>query len=555
MRRLRVRWPSLQHLPPSRRRGVFLVIAAVTLTAVMALVAFSVDLGYQSLTKTRMQNATDAAALAAAMEITHALQTGNPNLGDVFANAVQSARGTAFDIAHLNDIYIDSNRDVVFGRRSYVPGTQNLTTSWNVANDQVNVVKVIARRDNPDTKAPDGKLPGIFSSVFGATGASLTTESIAFIDPRDIIVVHDFSRSMNFDSYYTDEQNTKLTQAQVDANLDLVWSDLQPLNLGTMTYNPQYASKTQTSSGASATVTFKGTSALVTTNTKLKTVKLTFSSGSQTFNISNETTTSGTYSGTGSYANKRITQVDVTVRKVGSTTQSVTLSSHQYNANTVIACFGLTNVTYPYAQGSWSEYVSFVQTNSGLALYNSSDLYGGKTFLCYLMKSRSSYNETKDLWKTRHYPFHAIKQGHELLCDYLTELGFDDHLGMVSYDASHRVETKINDTNPDMPQVDISASPITSNYDAVKKLMHYKQASHYSDSTNMAGGMKEAVALLDNHKRAGTRPAILLMTDGNGNTLDSGENGSLPAGWNWNTMFDYNGDGVADYSSTNTSAC
>ncbi len=555
MRRSSLHWPSLQQLPQSRRRGVFLVIAAVTLTTVMALVAFSVDLGYQSLTRTKMQNATDAAALAAAMEITHALQTGNPNLGDVFANAVQSARNTAHDITNLNKVYIDSNRDVVFGRRSFVPGTQNLTTSWNVANDQVNIVKVIARRDNPDTKAPDGKLPGIFSTVFGATGATLTTESIAFIDPRDIIVVHDFSRSMNFDSYYTDEQNTMLSQAQVDANLALVWSDLQPLNLGSMTYEPQYASKVQTTSGASATVTFKGKSVAVTTNTKLKSVKLTFSGGStQTFSISNETTTSGTWSGTSGNANKRITQVDVTVRKVGSTSQSWTLSSHKYDSSTVLACFGLNSVTYPYAQGSWSEYVSFVQTNTGLALYNSNDLYGGKTFLCYLMKSRSSYNETKDLWKTRHYPFHAIKQGHELLCDYLTELGFDDHLGMVSYDATHRVESKINDTNPDMPHVDISASPITGDYASVKKLMHYKQASHYSDSTNMAGGMKEAVALLDAHKRAGTRPAILLMTDGNGNTLDSGENGTLPAGWSWATLFDYNGDGAADYTTSNTSA-
>src|SRR4029079_19295348 len=118
--------------------------------------------------------------------------------------------------------------------------------------------------------------------------------------------------------------------------------------------------------------------------------------------------------------------------------------------------------------------------NGGLINYGLQDMYGGETFLCYLMKNRSSYAETRDLWKTRHYPFHAIKQGHELLCDYLTQLGFDDHLGMVSYDASHRQEKVISDTNPDMPQVDISANPVTSDHASVKKLMHYKQASHYS---------------------------------------------------------------------------
>lgn len=536
------------------RKGVFLVVAAVALTAVMAFVAMSVDLGNESLTKTKMQNATDSAALAAAMEITRALQTSNSNTPNVFEYALAQARTTAYTVANLNGVYIDASKDVIFGQRSYQTSTQTYVTNWSVSSDKVNCVKVVARRDNPDTTKQDGKLPGIFSTVLGSSGIAITTSSVAFIDPRDIVVVHDFSRSMNFDSYYTDEQQTMLSQAQIDANLQLVWDDIQPLNLGTLGFATQYATKTQTTSGASATVTFKGTSVGVTTNTKIKSVVLTFSSGSQTFNISNETTTSGTWSGTGSYAGKRITQVDVTVRKVGSSSASWTLSSHKYDSTTVIACFGLTNITYPYAQGSWSEYVSFVQTNSGLALYNSNDLYGGKTFLCYLMKSRSSYNETKDLWKTRHYPFHAIKQGHELLCDYLTQLGFDDHLGMVSYDASHRQEMIISDTNPDMPQVNISANPVTNDYASVKKLMHYKQASHYSDSTNMAGGMKEAVAMLDSYKRAGSRPAILLMTDGNGNTLDSSESTSLPTGWNWNTLFDYNGDGVADYTTTNNSA-
>jgi hypothetical protein len=523
------------------------------------LVAFSVDLGNESLIKTRLQVATDAAALAAAMEITNALHTAGADVQDVFAYALAQARTAGANTAALNGVYVDPNVDVIFGRRSYNASTQTYSTSWDVANDQVNVVKVVARRNNSDTSAPDGKVPGLFSAVSGNAGIALTAESVAFIDPRDIVIVHDFSRSMNFVSYYTDEQNTMLSKTQIDANLQLVWDDLQPLNLGSMTFEPQYAWKTQTTSGASATVTFKGGSVAVSTNTNIKTVKLTFSSSgygssSQTFNVSNETTTSGTWSGTGSYSGKRISQVDVTIRKVGSHSHSWTLSSHQYSSSTIKSCFGLNLVSYPYAHGSWDDYVDFVQSNGGLALYNQQDLYGGKTFLCYLMKEQPSYSDTKDLWKTRHYPFHAIKQGHELLCDYLTQLGFDDHLGMVSYDTNHRIETTINNSNPDMPHVDVSAEPITGDFDAIKKLMHYKQAAHYSYSTNMAGGIKDAITLLDNHKRAGTRPAILLMTDGNGNTLDSGESSSLPSGWSWNELFDYDGDGASDYSTSDASA-
>jgi len=546
-------WNRWSEMAPDTRKGVFLVVAAVCLTAVMIMVAFSVDLGNESLVKTKMQIATDAAALAAAMEITNALRTAGPNVTNVFEYALAQARTTGANVAQMNGVYVDPTIDVIFGQRAYNPTNQTYSTSWTAANDQINVVKVVARRTGSNTAAPDGKLPGIFSSAFGHPGVALTAESIAFIDPRDIVVVHDFSRSMNFDSYYTDEPTLKLSEAQINSNLQLVWTDLQPLSVGTMTFEPIYISKTQSNTGANGIVQFKGTSAYVSTNTKLKSVKLTFSGGStQTFTISNETTTTGTYSGTSGNSGKRITQVDLTIRKVGSTSQSWTLASHLYDYATVKAALGITSVSYPFTSGSWNEYIDFVRSSTGLALYSKRDLYGGTTFLSYVMKNKSSYNETSVLWKTRHYPFHAIKQGHQLLTEYLTDLGFNDQLGMVSYDASHRVEKTLSGAG--MPTVNISAQPITNDFTAVNNLMKYKQASHYSDSTNMAGGMKEAVALLDGYKRAGTRPAILLMTDGNGNTLDSGENGTLPTGWNWTTLFDYNGDGVGDYSTSNTSA-
>jgi hypothetical protein len=499
-----------------------------------------------------MQIATDSAALAAAMEITNALRTAGTDVSNVFDYALAQARTTGSSVAEMNGIYVDPNADVIFGRRSYNEQTQTFTTEWNVPNDQVNVVKVVARRTESDKTQPDGKLPGIFSSAFGFDGFSLVTESIAFIDPRDIVVVHDFSRSMNYDSYYTDSPSLKLSEAQIHSNLQLVWNDLQPLNVGTMTFEPQYAWKTQSTSGASATVTFKGASASITTNTKIKTVVLSFSSGSQTFSISNNTTTSGTWAGTGSNSGKLITGVTVTIRRVGSTSYNWTLSQHQYNSSTIKACFGLNSVSYPFASGSWDDYIDFVQDDEGLEYYNKLHLYGGTTFLSYLMRHKSSFNECNQLWKTRHYPFHAIKQGHQLLCDYLIELGFNDHLGMVSYDSSHRWETELSESG--MPSVDISSQPISNDFTALNNLMKYKQASHYSDSTNMAGGMKDAIAMLDAHKRPGTRPAILLMTDGNGNVLDSGESGNLPSDWSWSELFDYDGDGDADFTTSNTHA-
>jgi Flp pilus assembly protein TadG len=548
-KKMRVKWKELD----SSRRGVFLVVGAICLIVALTFIAFTIDLGIASLTKTQMQNAVDASALAAAMEITDALAHAGSNVSNVFTYAQDQAKAKAASVANMNHVYVDPSKDVKFGRRYYNSTTKTYTIDWNAGATQVNVVKVIARRDNTTKSAPDAKVPTVFAGAF-SNGTTLKTEAVAFIDPRDIVVVHDFSRSMNFDSYFSDETTSRLTQAQIESNTKLVYDDLQPLNLGTMQYTPVYMSASQTNTGATATVTFKGTSVAVTSNTAIKSVKIYFSTGSstQTFSISNETTKTGNWTGTGSNAGKRIKQVDLTIRKVGSSSQTWSLTNYAYNTTTITSFLGLTNVTYPYASGSWANYISFVQSNGGLSDYGYLDKYGGMTFMCYLMREVPSHAQTKDLWKTRHYPFHAIKEGHELLCSFLTDLGYDDHLGMVSYDTNHRVETTISETG--LPSVNIASTPITKDYESVRKLMAYKQAAHYSSSTNMGGGLTDAITLLNTYKRDGSRPAIILMTDGNSNTIDSGVSTALPTGWNWNTLFDYDGNGTADFTTSDSQA-
>ncbi|WLD10160.1 pilus assembly protein TadG-related protein [Planctellipticum variicoloris] len=535
--------------PQPKRRGVSMVVGMFTLTACMAGVAFSVDLGMVSLVRTRMQGATDAAALAAAMEITHAIQTSGPDVVNVFDYALQQARSTGVSVAQANGVYVNPDVDVVFGRRSKNDVTDQWEIDWNVAPSKTNAVKIIARRDNPNLAEPDGKVPALFSAVMGNKGSIVRAESIAYIEPRDMVVVHDFSRSMNFDSYFSDEVSSPLSKEQIESNLLTVYNDLQPLDLGSMTFAPRYISSTKSNSGATTTITFKGKSVAVTSNTAIKSYKLYYTNNTtSTGSVSGESTTSATWSN----SSKRINRVDVTVRKVGSSSQNWTLS-HYYDTATISADLGLSSKPYPYASGSWSGYYSYVQSNAGLTSPGYTDMYGGMTWLSYQMKNYPSYFETKDFWKTRHYPFHAIKEGHVLLCDFLTDLKFDDYLGMVSYDSSHRIETKLSDSNPDMPLVDISTTPLTNDYGSVKQLMQYKQAAHYSDSTNMSGGMLEAISLLDNHKRDGSRPAILLMTDGNANVYDNGLSTSLPYGWDWNQMTDYDGDGNANYTTSTAS--
>ena len=140
-----------------------------------------------------------------------------------------------------------------------------------------------------------------------------------------------------------------------------------------------------------------------------------------------------------------------------------------------------------------------------------------------------------------------MREGNELFVDFLANLGFGDHVGLVSYDQERRIESVLNE---DGQSIDISADPLDANYDAIKTIMSYKQANNYYPYTNIGGGIRQAIDMIDDFSRDGSRPTILLMTDGNANTSDNGW--QYPAGFSMNDLTDYNGDGVADYSTGNT---
>ena len=113
--------------PSQSRRGVVVVITGFTLVAVFAFVALSVDTGRMVLEETRMQNAVDAAALAAAQEITAAVYAAGQGQGsaniDANSIAVAAAREMAQQVAEANGVFIDPATDVRFGKRGYDEAT------------------------------------------------------------------------------------------------------------------------------------------------------------------------------------------------------------------------------------------------------------------------------------------------------------------------------------------------------------------------------------------------------------------------------------------------
>jgi hypothetical protein len=161
------------------------------------------------------------------------------------------------------------------------------------------------------------------------------------------------------------------------------------------------------------------------------------------------------------------------------------------------------------------------------------------------MESREQNHYSEDLWRTQHYPFHAIKDGCTLFVEFLEDLQYGDEVGLVSYADTARTEEVLNE---DGYSINLAADPITNDYSAIDAVQRHKQAGHYESNTGIGYGVKEARLLLQDHSRFGARRTMLLMTDGLANRYPS--NWSLPAGWSWAELTDYDGDGDADYTTS-----
>lgn len=481
----------------ANRKGVIAVLSAIVLAAMFAFVAMAVDTSRIVTLQTELQNAVDAAALAASQEITGQIQQAGEGEGDanIDANsiAVASARQVAVDIAEANGVFVDPAQDVLFGKRTFDESTGTWPIAWGVS--PYNVVKVVARRDNPDTTAQDGMLRLAFGWAVGNSKVPLSVSASAFVETRDIVLVLDFSGSMNDDSSM--RSFNSLGQSNVEASLDAMWDSL-----------------------VAADPKWPGTS-----ESKFP------STGWGQIN---------------SYAGTYLSTSDV---------------------NTAYNSLGLSGKTFPQAgrnsnghpknkPGSstsatqWKNYIKWVKSKSGT--YKKK--YGYRTLMDYLQEKRYSSNKSEDLWRTPHYPFNAVKNGASLFCDFLEDLDFGDQLGLVSYATYARQETSFDDGELSF---DLSSDPITENYELIDTIQRRKQAAHYANTTGMGYGVEAARELIlgdpdnasdDGAVRNGSRPTMIIMTDGLAN--QSPGSWSLPSNWDWADWTDYDGDGSADYTTS-----
>lgn len=496
------------------RRGVIVVLTSFLLTALFAFLAFSVDTGRIVLTRTQMQNAVDAASLAASQEIAAAVYAagqgeGSASIGDD-SSAVAAARTMAADVAEANGVFVDGNADVFFGRRTFDATSGEWPIVWGAT--PYNVVKVVARRTGADTEAPDGELPLAFGWAVGMSSVPIETSSTAFVEARDMVLVLDYSGSMNYDSQLTSDLGLSEAEDLLDNMWDTMvaadprWPDTNDSKfpadgLGDIdSYEGTYVSSTDTSS-------IRNALGLNDNNPD----------GSRKY----------PYPQSGRYTS---------------------------GSDKGLAKDKPSNST---SDALWNKYIDYVK-NHPKSEYRKK--YGYRTMMDWLQKkSTSGYTPrdrytSEDMWRTPHQPLNAIKNGSSLFLDFLTDLDFGDEVGLVGYSGTAWQVLDFNDGDVD---ADMSDNPISDNYDLLDQVLRHHQAGEGNGQTNIGEGIKEGREMLvgdggssNGYVRFGARPIMIVMSDGVSTVNPPSY--SLPGGFTWSAYTDYDGNGTADYSTSDS---
>ncbi len=506
-----------------QRKGAILALAALFLIVILAFTALSVDVGFLTLTRTQMQAAADSAALAGAMELT---SSSDPATVRTNAAAAASAVAATFENGDRSSIALLPSRDIFFGKQTPI-GNGKFTTTWGNDQTPYNVVRVKISRsmqNGADGKAVDDRVPLFFAPIMGSKTADIGVEAIASFQPRDIMVVLDFSASMNDDSCLG--AISKLGRAPVEDNLKKMWQELGSPDYGELEFTPDYAvfsGDAASTTNAHNVVTYRRKAIDVESSGLISIITLKFTNGkSQTF--TGLSVNEGTYAGTGSNNNSDISSVSITSvlsstvlkttttgkgkkkKKITVPTTIVTndTETFEFTRANIKSELGLT-MAYPYAGGSWDDYIDAVQDDDGpIADAGYRDQYGYLTWLHYLQYNRPSYADTPDLWKTSEQPVTCLKDGVDLFMDELTSTSTGDYVGLSIY--SHPNTTGA-----------ILEHGLSNNLTQIKTTTRQRQAGHYLGGTNISAGMKVAREEFAKNSRNRALKWMVLMTDGEAN--------------------------------------
>lgn len=475
------------------RRGVIIVLSALLLIFLMAILAFSIDLGFMQNARVEMDRAVDAGALAGA----GMLVEGNSEAADearIFAqhNPVAGKPLTNDEL----DIQVGVwNRDT----RTFSPST---TLPYAIS----------VRAERPNVR------PMFFGRVLGRDSFGVASEAIAVYQPRDIVLVLDYSGSMNDDSEF--RNISSIGQDEVEANLLQIYQELGSPTFGSLPFDPAWITVTgnapQNTSQPQIQVEYRFSTVRVTSTKPFSRVRLYRGSAYQNFfGQGTLDATSGLYEQILTYnGSSQITRVDVRAGHNG----LPHTSSNQYSETILFdtasriraharTCFGLDGVGYPYPQGSWDNFIDYCRTSSFNSDAGYHHRFGLLNLVNYWLERQPAANQTPDLWMTSEQPITAVKNAVSVFIAFMQEKETDDRVALSVYNS---------------PSGDaILERSLAQDFDQLESISRHRQAGHYDPFTNIGAGLREAWMELDQNARPGAFKMIVLMTDGIANRPSS----------------------------------
>ncbi len=189
----------------AKRAGAIIPLVALSLIAIMGLVALAIDIGMVAVAKTQAQNAADVASLVGVRTFT---QQSGYNLANVPINAVTAATqnkifntaitGNPSSITNPStDTYVSGAVTIQCGGYYYVYNDSNpsseafqLVIPGKSASEPYTAVRATINTTSPV----------FFGAVFGANPFNVKATAVAAHRPRDVVIVMDLSGSMRFQS-------------------------------------------------------------------------------------------------------------------------------------------------------------------------------------------------------------------------------------------------------------------------------------------------------------------------------------------------------------------
>jgi Flp pilus assembly protein TadG len=203
------------------RRGNILVMTALLMTAMVALLAFAVDLGYVYAVRAELQRSADSAAIAAAWEL---IDKDGPAGTETATSLTSSAASVASQYAGLNHVGSQSpslaSNDVTVGYMSN-PSSPSEPIISTPTGKLPNAVKVRVQR----TSEQNGQVNFFFARALGFTESSADAQATAA-----------FLSGFSGFKAPADGSNLNILPFTLD---ETTWNNLQTNGTDSWTYNPE----------------------------------------------------------------------------------------------------------------------------------------------------------------------------------------------------------------------------------------------------------------------------------------------------------------------------